>query len=83
MGARRSPPASPRRPASAGLLTAPLGYALLVVGGALLVLPGPGIPLVLGGLALLARDRPWARRAHRGLMRRVARVRRRLVADRG
>jgi hypothetical protein len=57
---------------------APLGFALLAVGGALLVLPGPGIPLVLGGLAILARDRPWARRALAGLRRRLARARRAL-----
>jgi hypothetical protein len=38
------------------------GYALLVVGGMLLVLPGPGIPLIIAGLALLERDAPWARR---------------------
>lgn len=48
-------------------LPGPLGYGLLGVGVALLVLPGPGIPLVLGGLALLARRRPWARRARRKL----------------
>lgn len=40
------------------------GWSLLAVGGALLVLPGPGIPLVLGGLALLAPEHRWARRAH-------------------
>ncbi len=39
------------------------GWALLAVGTALLVLPGPGIPLILGGLALLAREYRWARRA--------------------
>jgi Putative transmembrane protein (PGPGW) len=38
------------------------GYALLGVGGILLFLPGPGIPLVLGGLALLAKEAPWAAR---------------------
>ncbi len=38
------------------------GFALLAVGAALLVLPGPGIPLVLAGLALLGRELPWARR---------------------
>ncbi len=56
------------------------GWSLLVVGGALLVLPGPGIPLVLGGLALLARDRPWARRAQAHLQRRWRSLRGRLRA---
>jgi len=34
-----------------------------VVGIALLVLPGPGIPLIVAGLALLGTQFPWARRA--------------------
>jgi hypothetical protein len=40
------------------------GLTLLPVGVALLVLPGPGIPLVLGGLMLLEGEFGWARRAH-------------------
>lgn len=51
------------------------GYALLVVGGMLLVLPGPGIPLIIAGLALLERDAPWARRLRVRLQERVQRVR--------
>ena len=39
------------------------GTVLLVVGIALLVLPGPGIPLIVAGLALLGTQFPWARRA--------------------
>jgi len=39
------------------------GSVLLVVGIALLVLPGPGIPLIVAGLALLGTQFPWARRA--------------------
>lgn len=38
------------------------GWVLLVLGALLMVLPGPGIPLVILGLALLSRDVPWARR---------------------
>jgi hypothetical protein len=38
------------------------GWSLLVVGALLVVLPGPGIPLLVLGLALLSRDVPWARR---------------------
>lgn len=48
------------------------GAALLVVGVPLLVLPGPGIPLVLGGLMLLAPEAPWVKRliaSSRGLAR--------------
>ena len=38
------------------------GFALLGAGTAMLVLPGPGVLAILGGLALLERDVPWAKR---------------------
>lgn len=38
------------------------GFALLAAGGLLLVLPGPGIPLVAAGLGLLSLEFEWARR---------------------
>jgi hypothetical protein len=38
------------------------GFALLGAGTAMLVLPGPGVLAILGGLALLERDIPWAKR---------------------
>lgn len=38
------------------------GSTILVVGVALLFLPGPGIPMILGGLALLSLEFLWARR---------------------
>lgn len=37
------------------------GGALLVVGLAMIVLPGPGIPVLFGGLLLLEREFHWAR----------------------
>lgn len=43
------------------------GSALLTIGLVLLVLPGPGIPLLLGGLVLLQSEFHWARRARRTL----------------
>jgi len=45
-----------RQPAwrRAGLRLA--GFALVVGGGVLLIIPGPGLPLVVAGAALLARD---------------------------
>jgi Putative transmembrane protein (PGPGW) len=46
------------------------GWSLLVVGALLLVLPGPGIPLLVLGLALLSRDVPWARRARERVLER-------------
>lgn len=38
------------------------GGALLLVGLLLMVLPGPGLPILLAGLLLLARDVAWAAR---------------------
>lgn len=38
------------------------GFTLLGAGTAMLVLPGPGVLAILGGLALLERDIPWAKR---------------------
>jgi uncharacterized protein (TIGR02611 family) len=40
------------------------GSALLLAGIVLLVLPGPGIPLIFAGLAVLGTQLPWARRVH-------------------
>ncbi len=39
-----------------------VGVALLVLGAAMMVLPGPGILVIVGGLALLATEYVWARR---------------------
>jgi hypothetical protein len=51
------------------------GWSLLVVGALLLVLPGPGIPLLVLGLALLSRDVPWARRLRERVLERFSRAR--------
>lgn len=45
------------------------GVALLVVGAALMVLPGPGILLIVAGLAVLATEYVWAQ----SLLRRAKR----------
>jgi hypothetical protein len=42
-----------------------IGGTVLVIGVALLVLPGPGIPLLIAGLAILATEFVWARNAVR------------------
>jgi hypothetical protein len=39
-----------------------VGVALIAVGVLLLVLPGPGLLLVLAGLVVLANEYPWAQR---------------------
>jgi intracellular septation protein A len=38
------------------------GAVLLLVGAVMMVTPGPGIPAIIGGLALLATEFVWARR---------------------
>jgi hypothetical protein len=38
------------------------GFTLLGAGTAMLVLPGPGILAILGGLTILEKDLPWAKR---------------------
>ena len=40
-----------------------LGLVLLVAGLAMLVLPGPGILVIIAGLAVLATEYVWAQRA--------------------
>lgn len=37
------------------------GFGLIIVGIVLLVIPGPGILTILGGIALLASEFTWAR----------------------
>ena len=39
------------------------GFALLIAGAAMVVLPGPGWLTIALGLAMLADEFPWARRA--------------------
>ena len=38
------------------------GFTLIIAGLFMLVLPGPGILTILGGLALIAQEYVWARR---------------------
>ena len=45
------------------------GFGLLAAGGVLMVLPGPGIPLVVAGLGLLSLEFEWAKRLRRRLTR--------------
>ena len=54
------------------LLVAVTGGATLVTGLALLVLPGPGIPLIILGLVILASEFAWAERTLHQVRRRSA-----------
>ena len=57
--------------ASARRIAILCGGSLLVVAGiVLLVLPGPGVPLIIAGLALLGTQFEWARRASRWIRER-------------
>ncbi len=43
------------------VVVAVIGFVLLAIGAALLVLPGPGILVILAGIAVLSLEFPWAR----------------------
>ena len=42
------------------VVAATVGFTLVGVGIVLLVLPGPGVPLIIAGLAILATEFAWA-----------------------
>jgi Flp pilus assembly protein TadB len=44
------------------VLAVTIGSLLIAIGLALLVLPGPGVPLILAGLGILSVHYSWARR---------------------
>lgn len=49
------------------------GVVLVLVGLVLIPLPGPGLLLIAGGLAILGRDHLWARQILNGLKHRYRR----------
>lgn len=53
-----------------------MGGTVILVGIAMLVLPGPGLLVIAGGLALLATEFIWARRALRNAKGTFAKARR-------
>jgi uncharacterized protein (TIGR02611 family) len=53
-----------------------IGGTVLLLGLAMLVLPGPGMLVIAAGFAILATEFYWARRALRNAKGTVARVRR-------
>ena len=54
-----------------------MGGTVLLIGSAMLVLPGPGLPIVTAGLAILATEFLWARRAMKRAKGAAAKARRR------
>jgi uncharacterized protein (TIGR02611 family) len=53
-----------------------IGGTVLLIGVIMIVLPGPGLPIVAAGLAILATEFFWARRALRNAKGAAAKVRR-------
>jgi len=53
-----------------------MGGTVVLIGVVMLVLPGPGVLVIAGGLAILATEFIWARRAMRNAKGAVAKVRR-------
>ena len=62
------------RPVWVRAATAIGGFSTLLAGVALLVLPGPGVPLLLVGLGLLALEFRWAEAALERALRHTERV---------
>lgn len=58
------------------LLIALIGGTVVLFGVVLLVLPGPGVLVIAGGLGILATEFLWARRVWRQTKGTAARVRR-------
>jgi uncharacterized protein (TIGR02611 family) len=58
------------------LFIAVMGSTVVLLGVALLVLPGPGVLVIAAGLAILATEFIWARRVWRNAKGTVAKVRR-------
>lgn len=53
-----------------------IGGTIVLFGVLLLVLPGPGVLVIVGGLAILATEFLWAKRALRNAKGAVAKARR-------
>ena len=60
------------------VVVAVVGFLLLCVGIALLVLPGPGLLVIAAGIAVLALEFPWAERLAKRIQMAVEKLLRRL-----
>ena len=59
---------SPRQRVIRRAVVATVGSSLLVAGAVMLILPGPGLVVILAGLTVLASEFHWARRVKRNLV---------------
>ena len=80
-----SPDSGVRRNGLLRTLRIPVGLLLVVVGAvlALPLVPGPGIPILLVGLAMLSDHFTWARKACEWIRNAAGRLRKRAHAFRG
>ncbi|HEY2373264.1 MAG TPA: PGPGW domain-containing protein [Gaiellaceae bacterium] len=62
------------RPLVVRALIVVAGFALVGLGGLLLVLPGPGLLVIAAGLGLLSLEFRWAARLRRSVVARMQRV---------
>ena len=60
------------------VVVAVVGFLLVSIGVALLVLPGPGLLVIAAGIAVLALEFPWAERLAKRIQAAVETVLRRL-----
>ena len=56
---------SPRQKVIRRVVVATVGSTLLIAGVVMLILPGPGLVVILAGLTVLATEFHWARRVKR------------------
>lgn len=56
---------SPRQKVIRRIVVATVGFTLLIAGVLMLILPGPGLVVILAGLTVLATEFHWARRVKR------------------
>ena len=56
------------------LSVATVGFTVLALGGIMLVTPGPGLLVIIAGLAILAHEFTWAQRALDSARQRAARA---------
>jgi tellurite resistance protein TerC len=68
-----------RRPALRRILIGAIGFSLVIIGLAMIVLPGPAFIVVPLGVAILASEFAWARRVWRRGRILVSRVRGKLI----
>lgn len=61
-GAEEATPELARRHIAIRLATIVVGFAVLLLGLIMMILPGPGIVGILAGLGILSRELPWAER---------------------